>query len=299
MSSIESKCRILFIKCLLAAVHSLLEGQFKSCPGKLLLQDVVSSWNALSERHCSAICILQPECFGYNLAVQDESNHPYKCEILASNLLIASCNNENLLSEDGVNFHIKGKYILLNSISISLILTDKPVVSSKGERMGILRHDSSCGRKYSRLIDKTYVLFRRFSSRITFIYLYIWYFGRKYHTIRNCSTAVCIWWTFWTRSMHKFRRIQLLHSSRNKPNWMSLRTWPMSTSKFKIKSKTIYNIRPIFSINGMFWSIGIHVVFLDQSGNLGISRKRRSVQYRKTRTASQLPNSTKSRRYNQ
>ena len=87
-----------------------LEGRFKSCPGKRLPQDVILSWNSSSAIHCSAICIMETDCFGFNVIFQ--AVNTYKCEVLSSVLLIASCDHNTLSPEDGTDFYIKGKLYL-------------------------------------------------------------------------------------------------------------------------------------------------------------------------------------------
>ena len=96
-----------------------LEGRFKLCPGKRLYQNVISSRNSPSETHCCLICLRKTDCFGFNLIFQ--AANTYKCEALSSTLLIASCDDENLATEEGEDFYIKGKILLFG---LHLLITE-------------------------------------------------------------------------------------------------------------------------------------------------------------------------------
>ena len=82
------------------------EGNFKACPGKRISENIISTTKALSPTHCATICILETNCYGFNLI---QGSKVYTCELQSSNLLVASCDDDTLASATGVDFYVKGK----------------------------------------------------------------------------------------------------------------------------------------------------------------------------------------------
>ena len=207
---------LLLLSWQLITVHCVeLQGRFKLCPGKRLSQNVISSRNSPSETHCCLFCLRQNDCFGFNLIFQVANT--YKCEALSSTLLIASCDNENLATEDGVDFYIKGKLSLFGLLLLIIV-----------SNINLKQEDCLAG--WAKCIRKL-IFFSNQCTRITCAWLHFWCLDGHNSTRGDCETSCQTWWIFWIWSMLRWCRIRHLYNSRNQPIWMPLWTRPVFAGK--------------------------------------------------------------------